>query len=425
MKIKWVNHASFITEYGSIKMICDPWIDGRVFNEGWEHISETKFTYEDFRDITHIWFSHEHPDHFFPPNLKQIPEQYRKNIVVLYQKTIDKKVSDFCKHLGFKELLELEPWEWYHLSNDFRVMNAKVKNDTDSWLLAKTPEKTYFNTNDCILDDKNEILRIKEIAGNIDVLFTQFSYAAWAGNKEDTELRGKFAMEKLHEIKTQISSFSPTFTVPFASYVWFCLADNFYMNDMMNKIDEIEKYILEIGSLPVILYPGQEWNVGEDFDNDIAISAYLEDIKSKIENPVFSNKASVTFLDLKTTAEAFAVRSLELNNKAKLLSYPLCTFYITDMDKTLSFSFKNGLQQIDIAYDDCDIALASYSLKYCLDFAWGWDTLNVNGAYQKPKNGDFQNFIEYQWVATLNNQGKRIGNIFERAINKVGYLLKN
>ena len=73
MKLKFVNHSSFIIEHNGISLISDPWLEGIVFNNGWDLISKTKLSYNDFKDINYIWFSHEHPDHFFPPNLKLIP----------------------------------------------------------------------------------------------------------------------------------------------------------------------------------------------------------------------------------------------------------------------------------------------------------------------------------------------------------------
>ena len=89
MQMEWVNHASFIIRSGSVALLCDPWLHGTVFNEGWSLQSPTKLSYNDFANITHIWFSHEHPDHFNPPNLKKIPEQYRRKIKVLFHHTKD------------------------------------------------------------------------------------------------------------------------------------------------------------------------------------------------------------------------------------------------------------------------------------------------------------------------------------------------
>ena len=74
MQIEFVNHASYIVEVKGKKLITDPWLEFRAFNEGWELLSETKFSYEDFKDIDYIWFSHEHPDHFVPLVIRKIPE---------------------------------------------------------------------------------------------------------------------------------------------------------------------------------------------------------------------------------------------------------------------------------------------------------------------------------------------------------------
>ena len=59
MKITFVNHAGFIIESSGIKMICDPWIEGRSFDNGWELLVASEFSYDDFSTISHIWFSHD------------------------------------------------------------------------------------------------------------------------------------------------------------------------------------------------------------------------------------------------------------------------------------------------------------------------------------------------------------------------------
>ena len=109
MQLEWVNHASFIVHSGSHHLVCDPWIEGTAFNHGWKLISPTKFRYEDFDAITHLWVSHEHPDHFSPPNLKRIPEQFRRRIKFLFHPTRDKRVLNVCEAMGFLTQ-ELPPW---------------------------------------------------------------------------------------------------------------------------------------------------------------------------------------------------------------------------------------------------------------------------------------------------------------------------
>lgn len=127
MNIQWVNHASFVTEVPGFRMICDPWMEGRVFNRSWSHLLPTEFSYSLFKDINYIWFSHEHPDHFFPPNLQKIDPQDRASIQVLYQKTKDEKVSQYCRKLGFGRVLDLHPWQPLKLPEGVEILNAKVR----------------------------------------------------------------------------------------------------------------------------------------------------------------------------------------------------------------------------------------------------------------------------------------------------------
>src|ERR1700687_2667586 len=121
MLFEWVNHASFIVESGPVRLICDPWLEGTAFNNGWSLVAPTKLSYEDFASITHIWFSHEHPDHFSPPNLKKIPEEYRRKITVLFHETSDKRVAGVCRSLNFR-VQELPNCGSVNLAGDFRIL---------------------------------------------------------------------------------------------------------------------------------------------------------------------------------------------------------------------------------------------------------------------------------------------------------------
>ena len=114
LRFRWVNHASYVLSARDVRLMTDPWLFGSAFNNGWDLISETKFSLDDFREITHIWFSHEHPDHFAPPVLKAIEPAVRANITVLFQETNDHKVLDFCDALGFK-VQELRNHRWHAL----------------------------------------------------------------------------------------------------------------------------------------------------------------------------------------------------------------------------------------------------------------------------------------------------------------------
>lgn len=419
MSLTWVNHASYIIEHGSIKLICDPWIEGRVFNQSWALLAPSKFEFEDFSTITHIWFSHEHPDHFFPPNIKKIPAEYRKNITVVFQKTIDKRVLEFCKKMNFKELVELKDYNSYALASDFKITIGKVKNDTDSWMMMDVGEKKILNLNDCILEE-DERGELAKYTGKVDLLLTQFSFASWVGNKSDAQAIRAAASEKLEEVKLYITTFQPSFTIPFASYVWFCHQDNFHLNTYANRVDDVVELINQNDSQAIVLYPGDSWDIGDaTHKNDAAIKQYLKHL-GELEKQQLTQPTSITIEELKSIASEYRSRCLSKNNKLKLKTYAPFSAYLTDLGLACSISYKKGIRfDTSLQANNTDIALHSQSLAFCLQNEYGFDTILIAGTFEKPIFGNFNLFMEYEWISSLNNQGKRMDGIFKRIIKRV------
>lgn len=419
MKLTWVNHASFILYHGDIKLISDPWIEGRVFNNSWELLAKSKFTFEDFEEITHIWFSHEHPDHFFPPNISKIPKKFRENITVIFQKTIDKRVIEFCHKMDFKEIVELADYQPYYLQEDFKLTIAKVRNDSDSWLSIEVDGKKLLNLNDCILEDE-EINALVNYIGEVDVLFTQFSFANWAGNVGETEKIKQQATDKFNEMKRYIHAFKPKFTIPFASYVWFCHQDNFYFNAFANRIDDVYAVLKKSDTIPLVLYPGDQWELCDANHNSLrAISSYMEDL-TQIQQRELTISATISEENLQKATTAFVNNALSKNNKLKLRSYKPFRVYITDLCLGAEISYKQAYQKNEtITLMNADISMHSQCLNFCLVNEYGFDTILVAGTYQVPDGGNFQNFMEYRWVASLNNHGKRMNGFLVRLIDRL------
>src|SRR5205823_12128573 len=63
VKITMVSHASVLIEAGPIVLLTDPWFMGAVFNESWALLCPPALTPTTLQGVTHIWISHEHPDH--------------------------------------------------------------------------------------------------------------------------------------------------------------------------------------------------------------------------------------------------------------------------------------------------------------------------------------------------------------------------
>ncbi len=418
MNLKWVNHASYILESENIRLITDPWIEGRVFNESWSLLVPAELTFEDFKDITHIWFSHEHPDHFFPPNLTKIPQEYRNNITVLFQKTSDNKVAAFCTKIGFKSVVELNEYNPICIGDDIEVTIGKVTNDSDSWLFLEKNDIKILNLNDCVFQEE-ELERLSKYTGKVDILLTQFSFANWIGNKNDHNAMKASAERKLSDIERHISYFSPKYTIPFASYVWFCHEDNFHFNEFANKIDDVAEHIKKLNSIPVILYPGDTWLLKDKHDSSEAIQKYL-DAANTLKQRKLTHFDSIPLETLEKEAIAFTEKALKRNNKRKLLSYHPMYIYLTDFKVVYSYSYRSGLKKAaNKTQETSDISFHSQNLSYCFNFDWGFDTILIAGTFEKPEKGNFQNFMEYDWVANLNNRGKKMKGLLGRLLDRV------
>ena len=409
MKIKFANHSSFIIEHGEISLISDPWLEGRVLNNGWDLISKTKLSYNDFKDINYIWFSHEHPDHFFPPNLKLIPAEYKKNITVLFQNTIDGRVVEYCRNAGFKEIIELHKGKYVELSKDFKVL-CEYFSEGDSWITYKVGDITILNTNDCGIINKSEADNIKNTIGKVDILLTQFSYAYWTGNKDEVAFRTKVADEKLKSMKLQCDIFLPTITIPIASYVYFCHEENFYLNDCVNTAEKTYNYLnANTKTTTVILYNGDEYSFPQIWDSEKSINNYKKDFNEILLHPerlAKNNSVSIEallqqaiiFIDNLNNTNNFLIKGLLKETK----------IHLSDYNKTFILSLKNKLQETPIDYDKCDVTLSSESLMFCLKFPYGLDTTQINGRFQKPKNGNYTNFYNMFRVDQQKSRSKEI-----------------
>src|SRR5215510_14058403 len=177
MRLNFVNHACVLLECGDMRLLCDPWLSGTIFHNGWKLLVPDSPTCIDLAP-SHLWISHEHPDHFSPRDLTAIPKPYRERLPVYYQRTPDRKVARFLADKGFP-VLEMDD-EVYPLSSGVSVRCGRV--GSDSWLLVHSAEATVLNMNDCLTLDPPVLDQLKNRIGTVDVLLTQFSYANWVGN---------------------------------------------------------------------------------------------------------------------------------------------------------------------------------------------------------------------------------------------------
>lgn len=401
--ITWVNHASLIYDDGHARLICDPWLEGRTFYNGWDLLAPTAMSFDDFDSITHIWISHEHPDHLSPPNLSRIPAEVRAKITMLYQKSPVQRVVKYLRTLGFKEVIEIEP-EWFRLSPATEIYCGPCRSTTsdDSYLALRTDGVTTLNLNDCVPPNLAEI---KKKVGPIDVLLAQFSFACWTGNRNQADKRRLAAEKAKAMFLKNVRTLDPKCVIPAASFSWFCNVENYWMNEISYRVGEISREVSKLGITPVVLYPGDRWRLLEPHDNSSAIARYDTDYERISQPDQLFNNPTVDIPTLQSRALAFTKKMKASNSATLLRTLRPASIFLDDHQRAVGLSLDNGLYEIQRSREDCDVALGSDSLSYAFRYLWGGDTLNINGRFEKPARGKFSRFRIYFAIASLNNSG--------------------
>ncbi len=411
-ELQFINHASVLISNKGIGLLSDPWYEGSAFNNGWKLIYENNHNdiYSMLNNkVTHIWLSHEHPDHFSIPFFKKYKETIIKNkIKILFQATKDKRVFGYLKANNFS-CQELIFKNEYKLSNDFSIICIK-DGFYDSSLLVKTGNKKILNLNDCQVNDLETGEKIRNITGNIDLLLTQFSYAAWKGGEKNLSWRKKAALDKIKSIETQIKCFKPKFVFPFASYIYFCNLENFYMNDSVNTAGRICKIFQKNSSKVIVMKPFDVFNFS-DHDNKGSINFWDEKINDINIKKIIRPKE----VQPDALAEGFKSyrKRIFMNNNMfliKLFYYfsPIKFFspiyiFIEDIKRTFEIDYVKN--RFLITSKKPILKMRSDSLLFIFKNQFGWDTINVNARFEELKKNGWSISTRTFAIETLNNMG--------------------
>lgn len=409
-KIQLVNHASVLISDQDIHLLSDPWYFGSVFFHGWNLIYENTDAeiQQILSKVTHIWISHEHPDHFSVGFFKKYKEDIKsRGVQILFQKTKDKRVIKFLEAQGLS-VTELEYNRKTSLTQNFNVTCLK-DGFYDSGLYIQTSNMGILNLNDCEVRSIPRINEIKKHIGTVDLLLTQFSYAAWKGGAENKKWREEAALEKLETIKLQAEHFEPTHVIPFASFVYFSNVDNFYLNDSSNTLKDVEEILSDSSTKVVCMKPMDEFTINKNFNNRAA-TTFWRSYKKSLE--AINKYESCSLIDLDYSFKKYRSRLQKNNNYKfmKILRYwsPIKVFHkvnvrLKDTGSTVCIDLFNPY--LEITSENSHLEMHSSMLKFLLDNGFGFDTLTVNGCFTETSKGGFVLATKTLAVENLNNLG--------------------
>ena len=410
-KLTFINHASYVVESISSILIVDPWVEGTAFDNGWSLLDKSITNKALVKYLTktdkekYVWLSHEHSDHFSIPFMKSLKET-KADIKFIFQKTLDGRVAQFIKKMGFS-VIE---------SNDkLEVLDAELSIVTfphgggDSYSLTMLNDFSILNINDCVIDDEagaELVLRnYKKYTTNIDLLLTQFGYANWVGNQDEVQLRKDSATEKLKRILLQVRKFDPKAVVPFASFVYFSDPENFYTNDSQNTPEDVARLFEQNKILRklVVLKPWDVLNLKNSLEQDLIernnnISHWVSLFREINPQPANENKASLA--DIEKSYDSYRrkifkhfLRAPSLLEKANFLT-PI-KFYLHDLDVNVVLSYREGLKIDTGRKQNCDISLSVSTLNFILRAEYGANTTHVNGKFERISDGGVTRFSRH------------------------------
>ncbi len=406
MQIQFLNHASVKLIAPRVKITSDPWYSGAAFNNGWDLIRTDDELAALASDATHFWLSHEHPDHF---SVEFFKSTRNRSARVLFQKTADQRVASFLRAQGFavdeipeNTELEVAPGE------TIRIGRCGFY---DSWCVFRADGKTILNLNDCELNTDVALDGLRSSIGTIDVLLTQFSYAAWKGGRDNRSLRQNAARDKLDTVSRQIRHLKPKFVIPFASFVYFSHIENFYLNDSINDIPAVINAIESSGSTAVIMKPRDIWTVGEAWSNRKAVDYWREAYGLIPTLPRRRPAKTIALPELAEHCRQYQQRVFRKNAKwlirlASLVpvvdAFRPILIRLTDLQTTVRFSFFTSLEETGDGAPD--VEMSSENLDFIFLNEFGYDTLTVNGRFEASMSG-FSRMTKNFAVGSLNALG--------------------
>ncbi len=428
--VQFVNHASVIVSDGETSVLSDPWYSGDAFHKGWNllHENPNEEVKELLRKVTHIWVSHEHPDHFSVPFFRTFSEEIKgQSIKILFQKTRDKRVYRFLVSQGF-DVQELDNNQKEALSGDFSVTCLK-DGFYDSALLIESHGEKILNLNDCDISTPKRLNQVFALTGCVDILMTQFSFAAWKGGENNKKWREDAATDKVNTVKLQIERFRPSIMIPIASFIYFSNSDNFYLNDAHNSPEQLKEKLEEYAHKIVVMAPGDILGGDRQLINQSAAAAFWND-RYKALTPVHQYQP-IEFDVLNESFEKYSSR-IHANNNMSLIKFlgavsPIRVFkpvviHLSDLRISVQIDYVRNL--FTVTHEPAMLTMKSQSLDFIFNNAFGFDTLTVNGCFEEKAENGFIDATKTLAIENLNNLGIKIELKTLFQFKMIGYFLR-
>ena len=429
-KISLINHASVCIRNEEICILTDPWFSGLAFDKGWALLFENNSEDIDclVNELTHIYISHEHPDHFSVNFFAKYSDVLReKNVKILFQRTRDNRVRDFLRDKFLLDVVIIGS-NWTPLTATCRCQII-TSGTIDSALILETSHTTYINLNDCDFS-AFEIYKIKNSLDKIKprVLLNQFSYAAWRSSKEWLNKAAKY---KLNQLCSSAIKIEANIVIPFASFAYFCHEQNFHLNSEVNTPARVSEALDSRRLCHSFLVPWPKqykvFNLLNEPEARLiatkkATAFWTSHYKdARIIKPANNSELFLTQLDID-----FYLKRIRLANNTILMKvisflswkkfFGNVNIYINNTGESYQLNYQK-IEKIS-TNQECDVAMDSDTFSFMIKQPFGMDSILVNGRFSEIKKSGFRAFLYALGFQMLNSNGYgvRLRDIFNKKL---------
>ncbi len=378
MKIRLISHASVIIECTDASVWTDPWLFGKVFNDSWTLLPDPAFDESLLQKITHLWISHEHPDHFNFPTLASLSARFKENVIVLFQSRNSARVFAGLEKLGFRNFVGLPHRKSVPIGGATRVYGYQA-GTLDSCLGIANAGEVILDVNDARINSADCRTILNDL-GSVDVVLNQFSLAVTSGHADHESHLGQAARHVLESLSAVQKDLGARVTVPFASLMYWSAVDNKHVNAFTNKPRDVFEFCAQRGQEVAILYPGDVYEVNRPYDSSGSLKRY-DELYARSDELVFDVPASVPLTEIAASFHQLVRHLREKFPRTLLRALRPLTVQIPDLGITIVFSIARGsIQEVDSSRAP-DLRIHSQPLQFCFSRPYGVQTLSISGRF--------------------------------------------
>lgn len=381
MKITFVNHASTLLSVRDVCVWSDPWLSGLCFNDSWALLTETprEVASQALREVTHIYLSHEHPDHFHPPTLRSLPDEVKARVTVIIQNQPYKGVLNALKRFGFRNVAEMKHREFLRLGEDVDLYFYHVfPIDSAMALVDRRNAETIINLNDTELSGYDRRCIEKDL-GRVQVTLNQFSIATYDGRPEVAEVTKQHRDKLIEDCAIEHQALHAEYTVPFASFAYFCQPENNHLNTHRTMTADFAAFMEGRGCKTIVLKPGDTWERGESHDNAAALAFWTN--CERAEKRIFESQS----VQMDALAESALICIDKINRfftRLPLAMVATLSFALPDLSKTFVVDFRRRETRfLEGTAGDWDVRVNSQPLWFAFKHTFGMQTLSISGRF--------------------------------------------